>query len=66
MRIDEGIKKLVELAEKRGYVTYDDINDAFPDGLFLPEELDEVYVKLRSLDIEIVDSHSPDEPGSRF
>jgi RNA polymerase primary sigma factor len=64
MRIDEGIKKLVELARKRGYVTYDDINNAFPDGSFSPEELDEAYVKLRSL-VEIVDSHFP-EPCPRF
>src|SRR5207247_3483756 len=37
-----------------GHVTYDDINDILPDGLFL-DLLDELYTKGRWLDIEIVD-----------
>src|SRR6185437_15523752 len=42
------------LQQENGYVTYDDINDILPDNLN-PDDLDELYTKLRSLDIEIVD-----------
>jgi RNA polymerase primary sigma factor len=50
----ETIKTLVHLAHENGHITYDDINDVLPDGLS-PDDLDELYTKLRSLDIEIVD-----------
>ena len=50
----ETIKTLLHLAHENGHVTYDDINDVLPDGLS-PEDLDELYTKLRNLDIEIVD-----------
>jgi len=45
---------LLHLARENGHVTYDDINDVLPDGLS-PEDLDELYTKLRGLDVEIVD-----------
>src|SRR5437773_11727222 len=47
-------KTLVQLAREQGHVTYDDINDILPDGLS-PDDLDELYTKLRDLDVEIVD-----------
>jgi len=50
----ETIKTLVHLAHENGHVTYDDINDILPDGLS-PQDLDDLYTKLRALDIEIVD-----------
>ena len=47
----ETIKTLLHLAQEHGHVTYDDINDILPDGLS-PEDLDELYTKLRNLDVE--------------
>jgi len=52
--LTETIKTLLHLAHEHGHVTYDDINDVLPEGLS-PEDLDELYTKLRSLDVEIVD-----------
>src|SRR6266568_9294566 len=52
--LTETIKTLMHLAHEHGHITYDDINDILPDGL-TPDDLDELYTKLRSLDIEIVD-----------
>ena len=54
------IKELVQLAHEQGYLTYSDINDALPDTLVTPEELDEVYVKLRNLEVAIVDQAEVD------
>jgi RNA polymerase primary sigma factor len=50
----ETIKTLLHLAHENGHITYDDINDVLPEGLS-PEDLDELYTKLRGLDVEIVD-----------
>ncbi len=52
--LTETVKTLLHLAQENGYVTYDDINDVLPDGLN-PDDLDQLFTKLRGLDVEIVD-----------
>src|ERR1039457_4803635 len=56
----EKIKELVRLAHEQGYLTYSEITEALPDTLTGPEALDEIYLKLRSLEIEIVDQSEVD------
>lgn len=58
--LTEKIKELVRLAQEQGYLTYGDINDALPDNVISPEDLDEIYSKLRNLEIEIVDQAEVD------
>src|SRR6185503_6326224 len=58
--IAEKIKELVRLAQEQGYLTYNDVNEALPDTMITGEELDEVYVKLRNLEVEIVDQAEVD------
>src|SRR5665213_2501698 len=58
--IAEKIKELVRLAQEQGYLTYNDVNEALPDTMISSEELDEVYVKLRNLEVEIVDQAEVD------
>ncbi|HVM50415.1 MAG TPA: RNA polymerase sigma factor RpoD [Candidatus Acidoferrum sp.] len=54
------VKELVRLAQEQGYLTYNDISEALPDAPVPPEALDEIYVKLRGLDVEIVDQAEVD------
>ncbi|HEX5222350.1 MAG TPA: RNA polymerase sigma factor RpoD [Verrucomicrobiae bacterium] len=56
----EKVKELVLLAQEQGYLTFNDINDALPDNLVSPEVMDDIYVKLRNLEIEIVDQAEVD------
>ena len=58
--LPEKIKELIRLAQEQGYLTYGDINDALSGNLITPENLDEIYIKLRSLDVEIVDQAEVD------
>jgi RNA polymerase primary sigma factor len=58
--LTEKIKELVRLAQEQGYLTYGDINDALPDSLITPEDLDDIYIKLRNLEVEIVDQAEVD------
>src|SRR3989441_9618836 len=58
--LTEKIKELVRLAQEQGYLTYNDINDALPDTVITAEELDEIYIKLRNLEVEIVDQAEVD------
>jgi RNA polymerase primary sigma factor len=60
VELTEKIKELVRLAQEQGYLTYGDINDALPDNLVTAEDLDEIYTKLRNLEIEIVDQAEVD------
>jgi RNA polymerase primary sigma factor len=60
VEIAEKVKELVRLAQEQGYLTYGDINDALPDSVITAEELDDVYTKLRGLEVEIVDQAEVD------
>jgi RNA polymerase primary sigma factor len=55
------VKELIRLAQDQGHLTYTDINDALPDALLSPDELDEIFTKLRGLEIEIVDQAEIDQ-----
>ncbi len=56
----EKVKELVRLAQEQGYLTYGDINDALPEGVISPDQLDDLYGKLRNLEVEIVDQAEVD------
>ncbi|MFN7140316.1 MAG: RNA polymerase sigma factor RpoD, partial [Limisphaerales bacterium] len=58
--LTEKIKELVRLAQEQGYLTHNDINEALPENVITPEEIDEVYIKLRGLEVEIVDQAEVD------
>ena len=53
--LKEKIKELIGLAREQGYLSYTDIDEALPEKFVSPDDLDDVYTKLRGLDIEIVD-----------
>ena len=58
--LTEKIKELIRLAKEQGYLTYSDINDALPDNVVSAEDLDEIYIRLRNLEIDIVDQAEVD------
>ena len=53
--LKEKIKELVHLAQDQGHLTISDVNEALPKDLVTPEKLDEVFAKLKSLEVEIVE-----------
>ena len=58
--LSEKIKELVRLAQEQGHLTFNDISEALPENEATPEKLDEIYSKLRALEIEIVDQAEVD------
>ena len=58
--LSEKIKELVRLAQEQGQLTFNDISEALPESEATPEKLDEIYSKLRALEIEIVDQAEMD------
>ena len=52
---NQKIKELIRLAEDQGYLTYQDINEALPDSVVDPEELEAYLLLLREMEIEIIE-----------
>jgi RNA polymerase primary sigma factor len=50
------VKQLVSLGKDKGFLLYDEIYEILPEELTsVPEELDEIYIRLADLGIEVVD-----------
>ena len=49
------LKELVRLYREQGYLTHGDVSEAFPVDSVAPAAMDEVYQRLRALEIELVD-----------
>ncbi|MDB6066707.1 MAG: rpoD [Pedosphaera sp.] len=60
LELTERIKDLVRLAQEQGHLTYSDVNDLLPENVVTPVQLEEVFAKLRSLELEIVDQAEVD------
>ena len=41
------IRELIKLAKEQGYLTFDDLNEALPDGITDADELDTILTRLR-------------------
>lgn len=49
------IKDLVKISNEKGYLTYEDVNDALPEEVVSSEEIDDILMLLRSMDVEVID-----------
>ncbi len=58
--IQEKLKELIKLAKEQGYITYDDLNEALPDNVNDPDEMETIMVRLRSMEIEIIEASEVD------
>ncbi|MGB8341890.1 MAG: RNA polymerase sigma factor RpoD [Chthoniobacterales bacterium] len=54
------IRELIKLAKEQGYLTFDDLNEALPPDLTDAEELDLILIRLRKLEIDIIEASEVD------
>ena len=54
------IRELIKLAKEQGYLTFDDLNEALPPELTDPDELDLILMRLRKLEIDIIEASEVD------
>jgi len=62
------VKKLIELGKQNGEVTYDEINEILPDKLLNSEKIDDVFILLNQMGIEVVEESTRKDqslPGVR-
>ena len=58
------IRDLIRLAKEQGQLSFDDVAETLTDQFSEPAHLDQVYTKLRELEIEVVDAAEVDQPGA--
>ncbi|MEQ5786737.1 RNA polymerase sigma factor RpoD [Erythrobacter sp. NFXS35] len=67
---EASIKKLISKAKKRGYVTYDELNEALPSGEMSPDQIEDIQTALSEMGVQIVENDEEaeaesDEDGER-
>ena len=58
--LTEKVKELVRLAREQGQLTFEDVNEVLTEEYSTPAYLDQVFAKLRELEIEVVDAAEVD------
>jgi RNA polymerase primary sigma factor len=58
------VKKLIELGKANHEITYDEINDILPDKLLNSEKIDDIFILLNQLGVEVVEESTRKEPAA--
>ncbi|MEI6349528.1 MAG: RNA polymerase sigma factor RpoD [Verrucomicrobiota bacterium] len=56
----EKMRELIKLAKEQGYLTFDDLNEALPDSVNEPDEMEAILNRLRGMEIDIIDASQVD------
>ena len=60
---DASIKKVIARAKKRGYITYDQLNEALPQGEMSSDQIEDITAALNEMGINIVENDEAGEDG---
>ena len=60
---DADIKKLIARAKKRGYITYDQLNEALPQDQMSSDQLEDIMAALNEMGVNIVENEEAGEDG---
>lgn len=55
------LRKLISIGKERGYISYDELNEALPQAEMTSEQIDETMTMISDIGISIVDSDEVDE-----
>ncbi|NBC88757.1 MAG: RNA polymerase sigma factor RpoD, partial [Alphaproteobacteria bacterium] len=53
---DAPVKKLMSKAKKKGYVTYDELNEALPSGEMSPDQIEDIQTAFSEMGVQIVEN----------
>ncbi|HEU5188172.1 MAG TPA: RNA polymerase sigma factor RpoD [Methylomirabilota bacterium] len=60
----EELDKLIAMGKQKGFLTYDEVNDALPQDIVSLDQLDDIMMMFGAMDIEVVDTAK--SSGSRL
>src|ERR1043165_3135390 len=52
----EELDRLISMGKQKGFLTYDEVNDALPSDIVSLDQLDDIMMMFGQMDIEVVDS----------
>jgi RNA polymerase primary sigma factor len=58
---EASLKKLVARAKKRGYITYDELNEALPQDQMASEQIEDVMSALNEMGVNVVEAEESDD-----
>ncbi|HEV3118707.1 MAG TPA: sigma-70 family RNA polymerase sigma factor, partial [Gemmataceae bacterium] len=61
LKMDEGLKTLLDSGKDKGYLTYSQVNEYLPDDAVNPEKLDQLLLVLEEQGIELIDESEAEE-----
>jgi RNA polymerase primary sigma factor len=61
---EASVKKLITKAKKKGYVTYDELNDALPQGEMSSDQIEDIQSALSDMGVQIVESDEEAEAAA--
>src|SRR5437764_1469037 len=61
LKLDDGLRTLIESGKEKGYLTYTQVNDYLPDDAVNPEKLDQLLMHLEEQGIELIDESEAEE-----
>ncbi len=61
---DAAVKRMIKLAKKRGYVTYEEVNEVLPEGQSDPDQLEDVLSQLSEMGINVVEAEETEEAAA--
>src|SRR4051812_8069308 len=61
VKLDEGLKALLDQGKERGFLTYSQVNDFLPEEAVNPEKLDQLLLVLEEQGIELIDESEAEE-----
>src|SRR3989338_3377303 len=64
--VQQDIEKLVALGKKKGFLTYDEVNEALSESVESSEEIDKVFDILDGKDIKIIESDEEDDAQDKI
>ena len=59
---DSGVRNMIKQARKRGYVTYDELNDVLPSDEVTSEKIEDIMSMLSDMGITVVEPEEGEEP----
>ena len=58
---DAAVKKMIKVAKKRGYVTYDELNSVLPSQEVASEQIEDILAMLSEMGINVIESEEVEE-----
>ncbi|UIP05862.1 RNA polymerase sigma factor RpoD [Erythrobacter sp. SDW2] len=62
---EASIKKLIAKAKRRGYITYDELNEALPSGEMSPDQIEDIQTAISEMGVQIVETDEDAEEADQ-